>query len=134
MPLCRCDTNARNASRLGARGEEQTARGQRGYRREKSSSKHVIVVCLEFDSGTHLHSRRSEVYLYFDLADGVVMHFMGEPQCSRHLVVRNRQAVLSPPWSIHCGVGTGRYRFVWGMAGEIQEFADMDPVSFHELY
>jgi 4-deoxy-L-threo-5-hexosulose-uronate ketol-isomerase len=82
----------------------------------------------------HVHSRRSEVYLYFDLADGVVMHFMGEPQCTRHLVVRNRQAVLSPPWSIHCGVGTGRYRFVWGMAGENQAFADMDPVSFHELY
>jgi 4-deoxy-L-threo-5-hexosulose-uronate ketol-isomerase len=82
----------------------------------------------------HVHSRRSEVYLYFDLADGIVMHFMGEPQCTRHLVVRNRQAVLSPPWSIHCGVGTGRYRFVWGMAGENQAFADMDPVSFHELY
>lgn len=82
----------------------------------------------------HVHSRRSEAYLYFDLADRVVMHFMGEPECTRHLVVRNRQAVLSPPWSIHCGVGTGRYRFVWGMAGENQAFADMDPVSVHELY
>ena len=82
----------------------------------------------------HVHSRRSEVYLYFDLGDGIVMHFMGEPECTRHLVVRNRQAVLSPPWSIHCGVGTGRYRFIWGMAGENQAFTDMDPVSIHELY
>lgn len=82
----------------------------------------------------HVHSRRSEVYLYFDLADQVVIHLMGEPHCTRHMIVRDRQAVLSPPWSIHCGAGTGPYRFVWGMAGENQTFADMDSVAVNELY
>ena len=82
----------------------------------------------------HLHSRRSEVYLYFDLADQMVIHLMGEPQCTRHIIVRDRQAVLSPPWSIHCGAGTGPYRFVWGMAGENRTFTDIDPVAINDLY
>lgn len=82
----------------------------------------------------HTHSRRSEIYLYFDLGDGVVVHLMGEPDHSRHLVVRERQAVLSPPWSIHMGAGTGPYRFVWVMAGENQDFADIDPVPVTSLF
>jgi len=81
----------------------------------------------------HTHSRRSEVYLYFDLEENFVVHFMGEAHCTRHLIIRDRQAVLSPDWSIHCGVGTGSYRFAWGMAGENQDFDDMDPVAAHEL-
>lgn len=75
----------------------------------------------------HTHLRRSEVYLYFDIRPGnAVFHFMGEPTETRHLVVRQAEAVLSPPWSIHSGVGTASYSFVWGMGGENQEFADMD--------
>jgi 4-deoxy-L-threo-5-hexosulose-uronate ketol-isomerase len=81
----------------------------------------------------HRHARRSEIYLYFDLEDGVVVHLMGEPNQTRHLMVRDRQAVLSPAWSIHCGAGTRNYRFVWGMAGENQDFSDMDAVSCAEL-
>lgn len=82
----------------------------------------------------HTHSRRSEIYLYFDLGeDDLVMHFMGSPRRTRHLVVRDRQAVLSPPWSIHVGAGTRNYRFIWGMAGENQVFADTDPLAFQEL-
>jgi 4-deoxy-L-threo-5-hexosulose-uronate ketol-isomerase len=82
----------------------------------------------------HTHDRRMEVYLYFDLpADGLVFHLMGEPGETRHIVVRNEQAVISPSWSIHSGVGTNNYAFIWGMAGENQTFTDMDEVPVAEL-
>ena len=82
----------------------------------------------------HTHSRRSEVYLYFGLQPAdAVFHFMGEPDQTRHLVVRDLEAVLSPPWSVHCGAGTSSYSFVWGMGGENQEFADMDKADTSRL-
>lgn len=77
----------------------------------------------------HTHTRRMEAYFYFDVdAAQRVMHFMGEPQETRHLVVANHEAALSAPWSMHFGVGTASYGFIWGMAGENKEFTDMDPV------
>ncbi len=82
----------------------------------------------------HTHTRRTEVYLYFDVApDAAVFHFMGSAQQTRHLVVRNGEAVLSPPWSMHCGAGTRAYSFVWAMGGENQEFTDMDQITVKEL-
>lgn len=76
----------------------------------------------------HTHTRRMEAYFYFDLNEAHrVMHFMGEPQETRHLVVGNNEAAISAPWSMHFGVGTASYGFIWGMAGENKEFADMDP-------
>ncbi|MCI0691947.1 5-dehydro-4-deoxy-D-glucuronate isomerase [candidate division KSB1 bacterium] len=82
----------------------------------------------------HTHNRRMEVYMYFDLPENArVFHFMGQPEETRHLVIANRQAVISPSWSIHCGAGTGAYSFCWGMGGENQAFEDMDAVSMEEL-
>jgi 4-deoxy-L-threo-5-hexosulose-uronate ketol-isomerase len=78
----------------------------------------------------HTHERRMEVYFYFDLPeDGVVFHYMGEPSETRHIVLRNEEAVISPSWSIHSGCGTQAYTFIWGMIGENQTFNDMDHVD-----
>ncbi|HYO88457.1 MAG TPA: 5-dehydro-4-deoxy-D-glucuronate isomerase [Candidatus Limnocylindrales bacterium] len=82
----------------------------------------------------HLHARRMEAYLYFDMeADHIVIHLMGKPGETRHLVMRDREAVISPSWSIHSGMGTGSYTFIWAMAGENQAFSDMDPVPMAAL-
>jgi 4-deoxy-L-threo-5-hexosulose-uronate ketol-isomerase len=81
----------------------------------------------------HTHSRRTEIYFYYDLGDRVLAHFMGEPQATRHLFLHDEEAVLSPSWSIHCGCGQGNYKFIWGMAGENQRFDDMDAVKPPDL-
>ncbi len=82
----------------------------------------------------HTHDRRMEVYLYFEVKDdAVVFHYMGEPTETRHIVMRNEEAVISPSWSIHSASGTQAYTFIWGMVGENQAFDDMDPVAMKDI-
>ena len=101
----------------------------------------LVMGFTEFKPGSiwntmpaHTHLRRSEVYCYFDVPAGhAVLHMMGEPGETRPLWVHDRQAVLSPAWSIHCGAGTAAYRFCWAMGGENQAFTDMDKVDIRDL-
>ncbi|MCX6951925.1 MAG: 5-dehydro-4-deoxy-D-glucuronate isomerase [Verrucomicrobia bacterium] len=135
---------ARRADAVAAPIGDVTKANRRTIRKyihlEGIKSCQLVLGFTEFEPGSiwntmppHTHSRRTEIYLYFDLGDNIAMHFMGEPQATRHLVVRDREAVLSPAWSIHCGVGTGAYRFVWAMGGDNQVFADMDPAPIATL-
>ena len=82
----------------------------------------------------HVHDRRMEAYLYFNVPeDARVFHFMGKPEETRHIVMANEEAVISPPWSIHCGAGTAAYTFCWTMAGDNVDFTDMDMVAMEDL-
>ncbi|MCJ7500286.1 5-dehydro-4-deoxy-D-glucuronate isomerase, partial [bacterium] len=82
----------------------------------------------------HTHSRRMEVYFYYDLKpDAVLFHLMGEPERTRHIMVHNEEAVISPSWSIHAGSGTSDYSFIWGMVGDNQNFGDMNMIEISRL-
>ena len=107
---------------------------------EGAKSCQLVMGFTELEPGSvwntmppHTHRRRSEIYFYFDLGDQMVIHLMGEPHATRHLIVRDREAVLSPSWSMHSGAGTASYRFAWAMAGDNQVFADMDGAPLTEL-
>jgi 4-deoxy-L-threo-5-hexosulose-uronate ketol-isomerase len=101
----------------------------------------LVVGYTQFHGGSvwntmpaHVHDRRMEAYLYFDMApDARVFHFMGQPSETRHLVVANEDAVISPPWSIHCGAGTGSYTFIWAMAGDNVDYRDVEMVGMADL-
>ena len=101
----------------------------------------LVMGCTTLETGSiwntmpaHVHSRRTEIYLYFDIPqDQMVCHLMGEPNRTRNIIVHDREVVLSPSWSIHSGAGTTAYRFVWAMGGDNQLFEDMDPVAIADM-
>ena len=101
----------------------------------------LVMGCTTLDTGSiwntmpaHTHTRRTEIYLYFDIPqDQMVVHLLGEPHRTRHVIVHDREVVLSPSWSIHSGAGTAAYRFVWAMGGDNQLFEDMDPVAIADM-
>ncbi len=107
----------------------------------KVQSCQLVMGLTELEEGSvwntmpsHTHQRRSEVYMYFNISAGaLVVHLMGQPGETRHIIMHNEQAVLNPSWSIHSGVGTNHYSFIWAMGGENQEFDDMDGVAVDEL-
>lgn len=121
------DSNHRVINKYILPGQVETCQLEMGMTELKPGSVWNTMPC-------HTHDRRMEVYLYFDIPeDAFVCHFMGEPAETRHIIMRNEQAVISPSWSIHSGAGTQAYTFIWGMVGENQDFDDMDDVDMKDL-
>ena len=129
------------STKLGSMSEANSRTLNRYIHMKGVRSSQLVMGLTELDEGSiwntmpsHTHQRRTEIYFYFNLNDNsVVFHMMGEPSETRHIVVRDKQAVISPSWSIHSGGGTKNYSFIWAMGGENQEFEDMDSVKMSSL-
>jgi 4-deoxy-L-threo-5-hexosulose-uronate ketol-isomerase len=140
-PTAKIDFGSQQPITLGAPETANSRRISKLIHLEGTQSCQLVMGVTQLDSGSvwntmppHTHMRRSEVYLYFDLSPtDRVVHLMGPPQETRHLIVANRQVVISPGWSIHAGVGTRNYSFCWGMGGENQVYTDMDPAPVSDL-
>ena len=124
---CLADANHRTICKYILPGQVQSCQLVMGMTKLEEGSVWNTMPC-------HTHDRRMEVYLYFDMKDdALVFHYMGEPTETRHIVMKNEQAVISPSWSIHSGCGTRAYTFIWGMVGENQAFDDMDGVAMQDI-
>ena len=124
---CLADANHRTICKYILPGQVESCQLVMGMTKLEEGSVWNTMPC-------HTHDRRMEVYLYFDMKDdALVFHYMGEPTETRHIVMKNEQAVISPSWSIHSGCGTRAYTFIWGMVGENQAFDDMDGVAMKDI-
>ena len=140
-PTTRVGRAAAAATELGTAESANRRRLAKYIHGGGAQSAQLVMGVTQLEAGSvwntmpsHTHSRRTEVYLYFNLpSDAVVVHLMGEPAETRHLVVRDEEVVLSPAWSVHSGCGTSNYAFCWAMGGENQDFTDMQPVAMKEL-
>ena len=140
-PTTRVAINDAEKTRLGSAGESNIRTINKYIHADGVKSCQLVMGMTVLEPGSvwntmpcHTHERRMEVYFYFSLADDAVLfHLMGEPDETRFIVIRNEEAVLSPSWSVHAGVGTSNYTFIWGMVGENQTFTDMDAVEMANL-
>jgi 4-deoxy-L-threo-5-hexosulose-uronate ketol-isomerase len=140
-PTRRIGYDEAQAAELGSAAQANQRRLSRFIHPDGAASAQLVAGITELREGSvwntmpaHTHQRRTEVYLYFDLPeDGVVIHLLGEPGATRHLVVREGEVALSPSWSVHAGCGTGSYSFCWSMGGENQAFSDMQGVEMRDL-
>ena len=140
-PIAKCTKKEANSIELGSVPEANARILNQYIHPEVVPSCNLVMGITDLLEGSvwntmpcHTHERRMEAYFYFNMPpDALVMHFMGRPEATRNLVVRNEEAVNSPPWSIHSGCGTRAYSFIWGMVGDNQTFTDMDTVEMSVL-
>ncbi len=141
FPTSHSKFNDAEPAKLGSQKEANKRTIYKYIHENGIKSSQLVMGLTELDEGSiwntmpvHTHQRRTEVYLYFNLdKDSALFHIMGEPGETRHIVIRNEQAVISPSWSIHAGAATKNYTFIWAMGGENQAFDDMDVVPMNEL-
>ena len=140
-PTARVRASEAQANELGTAERANRRKIARYIHAEGVRSSQLVMGVTVLESGSvwntmpaHTHSRRSEIYLYFNLpADAMVVHLMGEPNELRALIVRDGEVAMSPGWSVHSGCGTSAYAFCWAMGGENQDYADMDPVGVETM-
>jgi 4-deoxy-L-threo-5-hexosulose-uronate ketol-isomerase len=140
-PICRIEADSAEATTLGSSDEANSRTIRKYIHPEGVQSCQLVMGMTSLEPGSvwntmacHTHERRMEAYFYFNLPqNGTVFHMMGQPDETRHIIVRNQEAVISPSWSIHSGVGTSNYTFIWAMLGENQTFTDMDAVGMEDL-
>ena len=141
FPTRRVQASEAQSNELGTLERANKRRIARYIHAEGARSSQLVMGVTVLEPGSvwntmpaHTHSRRSEIYLYFNLpSDAFVVHLMGEPQELRSLIVRDGEVALSPGWSVHSGCGTSAYAFCWAMGGENQDYADMDPVPVETM-